>query len=275
MIFQNLLSTLIGLCYEFSKHYKGTDPRILIAGTGWIDFYHLMSTFKSNIPVDPLKLIRVAYSIHETDRNPFNYCSSSGEVLEALTENCTHITIPSGQPSCPFLIFPRGVLTNYRSKRGGGPHYPLDAICFLLERKDDSYTNYLQDVRRYGLTVVSLPDKRELMEYLMNNDDKEYSAVDQNAELPVPLMLFPESPEAVREQEQKAAHVKKRPAKEQKVVGTEGGEEEELEFKSTKTSTGTIVDNLHVRPVQTTEALFHSDKVKKGIIYLLIPHFLL
>ena len=218
-----------------------------------------MSTFNANNPVDPLKLIRVAYSVHETDRNPFNYCSSSGEVLEALTENCTHITIPSSQPSCPFLIFPRNVLTNYRSKRGSGPHYPLDAICFLLERKDDSYTNYLQDVRRYGLTVVSLPDKRELMEYLMNNEDGEYAAVDINAELPVPLMLFPDSPEAVREQEQKAAS-KKRHLKEEKVTEKEG----ELEFKAPKTSTGAVIDNSLVRPVQTTESLFHCDKVTKN-----------
>jgi hypothetical protein len=220
-----------------------------------------MSTFKANNPVDPLKLIRVAYSVRETDRNPFNYCSSNGEVLEALNDSCTHITIPSGQPSCPFLIFPRGVLTNYRSKRGSGPHYPLDAICFLLERKDDSYTNYLQDVRRYGLTVVSLPDKRELMDYLMNNEDKDYAAVDPNAELPIPLMLFPESLEAVREQEQKAASNKKRPQEKM----TEIEEEEDHEFKGTKPSTGTFIDNSLVRPVQTTEDLFHCDKVKLKI----------
>lgn len=220
-----------------------------------------MSTFNANNPADPLKLIRVAYSVHETDRNPFNYCSSSGEILEALTENCTHITIPSGQPSCPLLIFPRGVLTNYRSKRGSGPHYPLDAICFLLERKDDSYTNYLQDVRRYGLTVVSLPDKRELMEYLMNNEDGEYAAVDLNAELPVPLMLFPDSPEAVREQEQKAAS-RKRPLREEKITTEKEGE---IEFKAPtpKSTTGAAIDNSLVRPVQTTESLFHCDKVAK------------
>lgn len=226
-----------------------------------------MSSFTANNPVDPLKLIRVAYSVHETDRNPFNYCSSSGEVLETLNEACTHITIPSGQPSCPFLIFPRGVLTNYRSKRGSGPHYPLDAICFLLERKDDSYTNYLQDVRRYGLTVVSLPDKRELMEYLMNNEDGEYAAVDPNAELPVPLMLFPDSPEAVREQEQKAAAASKRklPREEKSQVARES--ESEDTTKLPKIS-GAAIESSLVRPVQTSESLFHCDKV--GIVLVII-----
>lgn len=227
-----------------------------------------MSTFTSNNPVDPLKLIQVAYKTRETDRNPFNYCTSSGEVLDTLEEGCTHITIGnngSNNSSKNLVIFPRSVTTNYRSKRGSGPHYPLDAICFLLERKDDSYTTYLQDVRRFGLTVISLPDKRELLEYLISPDEgNEYAAVDLNAELPVPLMLFPDSPEAMREQEQKATTISSSSSKRSKRV-----EDDQSVSSSEKTKSGEQTDSLAslsvqsslVRPIETTETLFHCDKV--------------
>lgn len=215
-----------------------------------------MSTFNSTNPVDPLKLIRVANSLRDTDRNPFNYCSSSGEVLEALTEKCTHITIPSYDPSRPFLIFPRSVSTNYRSKRGSGPHYPLDSICFLLERKDDSYTTYLQDARRYGLTIVSLTDKRDLLEYLMTTETDEYAAVDSSAELPIPLMIFPESPEAVREQEQLA-----QTRQNQNQISSLNKTIDETSLKI-KTSSSVSLDVSLIKPVQSTESIFHSEKVK-------------
>ena len=218
-----------------------------------------MSTFNSTSPVDPLKLIRVANSLRDTDRNPFNYCSSSGEVLETLTEKCTHITIPSSDPSRPFLIFPRSVSTNYRSKRGSGPHYPLDSICFLLERKDDSYTTYLQDARRYGLTIVSLTDKRDLLEYLTTTESDEYAAVDSSAELPIPLMIFPESPEAVREQEQFAQT-------RQNLNSSSSNKEIDQNSNSAKiktSSSGSLsLDVSLIKPVKSTESIFHSDKVK-------------
>lgn len=210
--------------------------------------------------VDPLKLIRVAYSVRETDRNPFNYCTSSGEVLESLSLECTHITIPSGQPSCPFLIFPRAVLTNYRSKRGLGPHYPLDTICFLLERKDDSYTNYLQDARKLGMVVVSLPDKKELVEYLMNSDTSatEYAAVDSEAELPVPLMVFPDS---LKERESGTLTVlSDAEADEIEQSETETEQQKQRENTETQTAKKPTLDTSLIRPVQSTEALLHCDK---------------
>ena len=238
-----------------------------------------MSSFTANVPVDPLKLIRVAYSVRETDKNPFNYCTSAGEVLDQLSEECSHITVPSGQPNNPFYIFPRSVLTNYRSKRGSGPHYPLDAICFLLERKDDSYTNYLQDVRRLGLTVVSLPDKRELVEYLMmfNNEDTttEYAAVDTSAELPVPLMLFPDSPEAISERNDKekdGTGAKEREREREKDKEKDGRkykdkEKEKNKIESSSNSRKGTVDTSLIRPALTTENVFHCDKVKLKSIF--------
>ncbi len=222
------------------------------------------SSFNSNVPVDPLKLIRFAYSVNkDTDRNPFNYCKATGEVLAALTDDCTHITVLSGQTASSSLIFPRSVLTNYRSKRGNGPHYPLDSICFLLERKDDSYTNYLQDVRKLGLTVVSLPDKKELVEYLMmTNEEGKYAAVDKDAELPMPLMLFPESPEALREQEQKATSTASVTVSSRKLEPEAASDENEPK-KRAGISGATSIDSSFVRPVQSTEALFHCDKVNR------------
>jgi hypothetical protein len=207
----------------------------------------MSGNFSANVPVDPLQLIRNAYRVRETDQNPFAYCTSNGSVLEALTRDCTHITVATSPTSC--AIFPRAVATNYRSKRGAGPHYPLDSICFLLERKDDSYTNYLQDVRRLGFTVVSLPDKRELVEYLtMANEDGQYGAVDRTAELPLPLLLFPESLEALREQEQKTQF--DGPSARESAGESAGGSD-------VKKS----VDASLVRPIQTTETLFHCKKV--------------
>lgn len=207
----------------------------------------------SNTPVDPLKLIRIAYSVRETDKNPFNYCTSSGEIMDSILPECTHITIPSGQPNCPFLIFPRSVLTNYRSKRGTGPHYPLDSICFLLERKDDSYTNYLQDVRKFGLTVVSLPDKKELVEYLMNSDISvtEYAAVDSNAELPIPLLLFPDSNDTKMESE---------PEEEAAQEEEEDEKDSKEDSLSKKSKSSTALDTSLIRPIKSTEALLHCEK---------------
>jgi hypothetical protein len=224
------------------------------------------SSFNSTNPVDPLKLLRSAYQTRETDRNPFNYCSSSGEVLEKLEEACTHITVLTSEASCPFLIFPRSVSTNYRSKRGSGPYYPLDSVCFLLERRDDSYTNYLQDARRFGVMIVSLPDKRDLLDYLTAGDAKEeYAAVDTAAEIPTPLMLFPDSAEAVREKEElMATSSNKRPSEPSTTTTRKPKQNTEsttTESRSSPKPPSNLLDTALFRPVESTESIFQSNRV--------------
>ena len=64
------------------------------------------------------------------------------------------------------LQCPRDSLTNYKSKRGAGEYYTLYAICFLLQKKELSYTDYLQECRKANIPSVSLVDRKDLLSLL-------------------------------------------------------------------------------------------------------------
>ncbi len=207
--------------------------------------------------IDLLKLIRQALSFpSQSGEAPFIYCTGSGEVLSELLPECTHIAILSGQSSPLRYIYPRGCSTNFRSKRGQGPCYPLESVCFLLEHRDAAYTDYLQEARRMTSAIVSLTDKKELIEFL-TSPDADSSYIDTSAEFPVPLEHFPESAEGRKQQQQQQQQQQqaqqKRPAPKDQ-PSFEGSEIKRLKE-------GTLVCNL-VRPVRPVNALFHSSKVK-------------
>lgn len=203
--------------------------------------------------IDPLKLIRTALaSANDSGEAAFTYCTSSGQVLEGLLPECSHIAI---QSTPTRLIYPRSVLTNFRSKRGQGPCYPLDAVCFLLDHRDAGYTEYLQEARRIGLTIVSLTDKKELIEYLTTLGDSDLPYIDTGAELPVPLEHFPETPEGRKQQAQQH---KRAPPKDDLVSS-----QPDLPVEGKRVKENTLVSNL-VRPALSVNSLFHTDKVTWG-----------
>lgn len=212
--------------------------------------------------VDPLKLIRLALKAAESDRNPFTYCTAAGEALELPDKDCTHISLPSHQASPSQYIFPRAVATSYRSKRGQGPNYPLDAVCCLLEHRDAGYTEYLAEARRLQLTIVSLTDKKELIEYATGSgNEADFLQLDPNYELPIPLTHFPESAEGLRQQQeqqlQQDKELQKQKSKRSKESTTEG---ESSKRARESAITATLTCDL-VRPVRTSASLFHSSKV--------------
>lgn len=100
-------------------------------------------------------------------------------------------------PSSPtdLLIFERTAPTRFRAKKGSGPSYGLDSICLILERRDDSYTEYLQEARRSGMPLVTLVDRKELLEKLLNPsaDFASSASWDQSVELPKVRSAFTES----------------------------------------------------------------------------------
>ena len=63
-------------------------------------------------------------------------------------------------------IYPRDTPTNYRSKRGAGDYYTLEAVWLLVTGRELSFAEYMQEARRSGIQVVSLVDKKDLLNYV-------------------------------------------------------------------------------------------------------------
>lgn len=58
------------------------------------------------------------------------------------------------------ISFPRTVETNFRSLRGEGAAYTLDAVWFMLQNADKTYKDYLADCTNLKFPRVSLIDKK-------------------------------------------------------------------------------------------------------------------
>lgn len=162
------------------------------------------------VKVDPLLALRHALqanlspTFHAEDGSPCSF------------DACHYIRIPrpptpsaSGQVDEEGLIFERACATNFLSKRGAGPAYTLNAVCLLLDKRDDSYTDYLQEARKAGVPLVSLVDKRDLVEYVMVSTGEECPFVDRSAELPEARSTFADE-RALLEHEASAAVAAKR-----------------------------------------------------------------
>lgn len=131
---------------------------------------------------DPLLVLRDA--LLQNPENPLiSYLNGSGEAVSELTD-AEYIRLGSSK-----VTFPRQCPTNFKSKRGTGPFYTLDAVIFVLKHRDDSFSVYLQEARKRGLSVVSLVDKKDLVEYLtVAGADSQY--VDHGEPLPQPVRGF-------------------------------------------------------------------------------------
>jgi len=61
---------------------------------------------------------------------------------------------------------PRATETAFRSLKGQGPPYTLDACWFLLQHEDAKFPDYLVECSRRRFPKVSLVDKKDLLAYL-------------------------------------------------------------------------------------------------------------
>lgn len=64
------------------------------------------------------------------------------------------------------IRLPRSTETAFRSLKGQGPHYTLDACWFLLQHEDTKFPEYLVECSKHRFPKVSLVDKKELIAYL-------------------------------------------------------------------------------------------------------------
>eukprot|EP00164_Ancoracysta_twista_P008366 GFYU01012075.1.p1 GENE.GFYU01012075.1~~GFYU01012075.1.p1 ORF type:complete len:450 (+),score=103.69 GFYU01012075.1:157-1506(+) len=64
------------------------------------------------------------------------------------------------------LRFPRKTQTYYRSQRGTGAPYSLDAVWFILNNRTLSIKEYRTECGKTGFPIISWADKKSLIEYL-------------------------------------------------------------------------------------------------------------
>lgn len=129
--------------------------------------------------MDPLLLLRKylptgGVTLHDTD----------GGIVDELT-SAAYIKLG------PYILG-RDVATNFRSKRGAGDYYPLDAVYFVATRDAVGYGEYMQEARRQGVMPVSLVDKKDLLAYVKEEGGRpeECPFVDTSAPLPVARRSF-------------------------------------------------------------------------------------
>lgn len=61
---------------------------------------------------------------------------------------------------------PRATETGFRSLKGQGAPYALEACWFLLQHADTKFADYLAECSRHRIPKVSLVDKKDLLAYL-------------------------------------------------------------------------------------------------------------
>lgn len=134
---------------------------------------------------DPLKLLRDCFS---RSLQP-TFHSFDGAQLNSLDTLVVFISFPNpntavADPNPSAFIFDREAPTGYLSKRGTSTAYTIDSIMFVLDKRDDGYTDYLQAARQAGIGLVSLADRKDLLEYVMGQSetstylDQEYPGTD-------------------------------------------------------------------------------------------------
>lgn len=132
-------------------------------------------------------------------------CLKSGEEISLHDNSGNAVKELSQSVFLKFskLIYPRDIPTNFRSKRGAGDFYPLDAVWFMLQCRESSFGEYMQEARRMGVMAVSLVDRKELLAYLEEDvRPEECPYVDTAAVLPMPRRTFGQGEEPPLEEEE-------------------------------------------------------------------------
>jgi parafibromin len=108
---------------------------------------------------DPLLVLRDTF-LQNVEQPLISYFDSFGNTAENLS-TAAIVGLGAGN-----TLFNKTAETNFKSKRGAGAFYTLDAAIFLILHRDDSYSVYLQEARGQNIPVVSLVDKKEMIDYL-------------------------------------------------------------------------------------------------------------
>lgn len=156
------------------------------------------------VRADPLLDLRAAF----LNNLSITYHSDDGTVVDSLdSPSFALISIPipmddtrstSASASTSVHVYPRSTPTNFLSKRGTGPPHLLDSICLLLEKRDESFTEYLQEARRCGVGVVNLVDRRDVIDYVTTSNATS-QFIDNSLELPEARTTFlPEAKEYLK-----------------------------------------------------------------------------
>lgn len=69
------------------------------------------------------------------------------------------------------MRFPRSTETSFRSLKGAGAHYTLEACWFMLQHQDTKFADYLVECSKHRFPKVSLVDRKELVSYLTGKID--------------------------------------------------------------------------------------------------------
>lgn len=69
------------------------------------------------------------------------------------------------------MRFPRSTETSFRSLKGAGARYTLEACWFMLQHQDTKFADYLVECSKHRFPKVSLVDRKELVSYLTGKID--------------------------------------------------------------------------------------------------------
>ncbi|KAF9433452.1 hypothetical protein BGZ76_009443, partial [Entomortierella beljakovae] len=106
---------------------------------------------------DPLSLLR-EFTI---SKKPITLMNEGGNLVTELTEAANVVFADDKQTS----QFPRSTPTNYR--RGASDEtYTLETLLFLLQRAHQSVAEYSLEGAQKGIPIVSILDKRGVLDYL-------------------------------------------------------------------------------------------------------------
>lgn len=84
------------------------------------------------------------------------------------------------------ITFPRNVVTNFRTNKGEGEPYTLDALWFMLQNAELKYSpDYLNECKKFDFPRVSLVDKKALISYLRGETDHCINIVPTTVGLPL------------------------------------------------------------------------------------------
>lgn len=132
--------------------------------------------------VNPLLVLRQELKAHP--EAPLAFIDENGQELADDLESCKYVRIGT-------MFFLRDSATCFKSKRGSGPYYPLDAVSFLLKSPDVrelAYGEYMSLTRKSNVGSISLVDKKDLLSYVEDHKE-DMSSVDPAA----PLVPFASS----------------------------------------------------------------------------------
>ncbi|KAG0000038.1 accessory factor associated with RNA polymerase II [Modicella reniformis] len=122
---------------------------------------------------DPLSLLRE----FTVARKPITLVNATGNLVTELTE-ASHVVFKDETQTCTF---PRTTPTNYR--RGASDEmYTLETLLFLLQRAHQSVAEYSLEGAQKHIPIVSILDKRSVLEYLTGSTSNSANIVYQPTE---------------------------------------------------------------------------------------------